>query len=241
MKKIKTLGIITMIFVVLIIAVFAVLALFGVFRFETDPESGKSEITFEPIDNRNPAFVWQTSETEGDITAVIKTEKGNIEIKLGDCAAAEKFVSLDNEGAFENAEFSVLAKDMFIQASVSGENFELEQTEYLPLCGAVAFVMDGEKAAPSFVIITAEELSGSSRAFLSNNNFGEEKTGFYKNFGGIPEYEGKIIVFGTVTSGFETLEKISSGENSGYTGGYLAAEPVKINSVEISFPTEASE
>ena len=36
-----------------------------------------------------------------------------------------------------------------------------------------------------------------------------------------------------VLNGTETIEKIASGENSGYTGGYSAAEPIKITSAEI--------
>ena len=41
-----------------------------------------------------------------------------------------------------------------------------------------------------------------------------------------------------VVSGSDVIEEIKNGENSGYTGGFSALEPVKINSVEISFPTE---
>ncbi len=237
MKKIKTLGIVTMIFLLLIIVVFTVLAAFGFLRIETDSE-GHSEIIFTPLEEKNDLFEWQTSKTEGDITAAIKTDAGKILIKLGDCAAAEEFIKLDNSGAFENTEFLTLAENMFIQTGVYGESFETEQNGFACINGAVGFVMDEVKAAPSIVIITAEKLSGASSAFLKNNRFNEEKTDLYAEFGGIPEYEGKIIIFGMVVSGTETIEKIASGENSGYTGGYSALEPVKINSVEISYPTE---
>ena len=90
----------------------------------------------------------------------------------------------------------------------------------------------------AFSKISFVSTSGNSSAFLKNSGFDEEKTRLYESFGGIPEYEGKILVFGMVTSGFKTVEKIASGENSGYTGGFSAVSPVKINSVEISFPTE---
>ena len=237
MKKLRTLGIVSTVILVFVLAVFALLAALKIFKIETN-ENGKTEIIFTPLENKNPDYIWQTSETEGDITAVIKTEEGKFEIKLGDCAAAEKFIELDNSGAFENAEFSVLAKDMFIQASAEGEGFLAEETGFACINGAVGFVMEDENAYPSFVIITAEELSGNSYAFIKNSGFDEEKTKLYESFGGIPEYEGKILVFGMVTSGFKTVEKIASGENSGYTGGFSAVSPVKINSVEISFPTE---
>ncbi len=235
MKKIKTLGIVSMIILVLIMAVFAVLAALGIFKIETD-ENGKSEIIFTPL--KNEFFEWQTSETEGDITAVFKTDAGNFEVKLGDCSAAEKFIELDNSGNFDGMEFSVLAENMFIQSSLSGEGFSMEENEFACIKGAVGFVFEDEKAFPSIVIITAEELSNVSEGFLSQSGFNEERTEIYKNFGGIPEYEGKIIVFGMVSSGNEVIEKIAKGKSSGYTGGFSALEPVKINSVEIFYPTE---
>lgn len=239
MKKIKTLGVITIFFLVFAIIVLTVLSLLGILKIETG-ENGKSEIVFTPAEKKNEFMEWQTSETEGDRTATIKTDKGNIEIKLSDSAAAEKFIELDNAGTFEGAEFSVLAENMFIQSKVSGENFETEQTEFACINGAVAFVMEKGEANPSFFIITADELSGSSSAFIKNSGFDSERTETYENFGGIPEYEGKVLVFGMVVSGMETVLEIAGGENSGYTGGYLAAEPVKINSVEISYPTETT-
>ena len=193
MKKIKILGIITMIFLVLIIVAFTVLALFGILKIETG-EDGKTEISFAPLEEKNEFFEWQTSETEGDRTAVIKTEKGEIKIKLSETAAAEKFIELKNSGAFKNAEFSVLAENMFIQSTVPGENFEAEQNEFAAISGAVAFVMEKEEAAPSFIIITAEKLSGNSSAFLKNGAFDSERAEVYEKFGGIPEYEGKILV-----------------------------------------------
>ena len=237
MKKIKILGIVSTIFIILIMAVLAVLAAFGFFSYETDPE-GKTEIILNPIENKNPEYAWQISETGGDITAVIKTSAGDIEIKLADCAAAEKFIGLDNSGAFENAEFITLAENMFIQTGTYGESFPLEQNGFACINGAVGFVMEGENAAPSLVIITAKELSGNSSAFIEKSALDKEKAKLYEEFGGMPEYEGKIAVFGMVLSGTEVIESIASGETSGYTGGYSALEPVKIISVEISYPTE---
>ena len=63
-------------------------------------------------------------------------------------------------------------------------------------------------------------------------------------FDRIAEVDDKLGAFNSLTK--ETAlntaklvdEKIAKGENSGYTGGFSALEPVKINSVEISFPTE---
>ena len=237
MKKLKTLGIVSMVVLVLIMAVIAVFAALGFFKIETD-ENGKNEIIFTPLENKNKFFEWQTSETEGDITAVFKTSAGDFEVKLGDCAAAEKFTELDNAGTFDGTEFSVLAENMFIQTSLSGSGFSLEENEFACINGAVGFVIEKGEAYPSLVVITAEELSFVSEGFLSGSGFDEERKEIYGNFGGVPELEGKIIVFGMVSSGNEIVEKIENGENSGYTGGFSAFEPVKINSVEISFPAE---
>lgn len=237
MKKIKTLGIISTVFLLVVVAVFAVFAALGFFKFETG-ENGKNEIIFTPFESKNEFFEWQTSETEGDIKAVFRTSAGNFEVKLGDCAAAEKFIELDNSGAFKNAEFLTLAENMFIQSSVCGESFSAEKNEFGCINGAVGFVLEKGEAYPSIVIITADELSSVSKGFLSESGFDEEHKELYEKFGGIPEYEEKILVFGMVSSGSMTIEKIAKGENSGYTGGFSALEPVKINSVEISFPTE---
>ncbi len=239
MKKLKTLGIISTVILVLVLAVLAVFAAFGFFGYEKDRKE-ENEITVGPAENKNPEYAWQISETEGDITAVIETSAGNIEIKLADCAAAEKFIEMENTGVFENAGFITLAENMFIQTGTYGESFPLEQNGFACINGAVGFVMDGENAAPSLVIITAKELSGSSAAFVSENGFDDEKTKLYEKFGGMPEYEGKIIVFGMAVSGTETVDSIAAGENSGYTGGYSAVEPVKINSVKIFYPTETN-
>lgn len=237
MKKLRILGIVTMAFLVLVIAVFAVLAAIGIFKIKTD-ESGKSEIIFTPAENKNEFLKWQISETEGDIIAVFKTDAGKFEVKLSDSSAAEKFIELDNAGTFDEMEFSVLAENMFIQSSLSGESFSAEKNEYACLNGAVGFVFEKGEAAPSIVIITAKELSGTSKAFLSESAFDEGRKTTYEKFGGVPELEEKVLVFGMVVSGSDVIEEIKNGENSGYTGGFSALEPVKINSVEISFPTE---
>ena len=237
MKKLKTLGIISAAFLVLVIAVFAVLAALGIFKIETD-EEGKSNIIFSPVGTENEFINWQISETEEDITAVFKTSEGKFEVKLSSSPAAEKFIELDNAGTFDGTEFSVLAENMFIQTSLSGESFSSEKNEFALLNGAVGFVFENGEASPSLVIITANELSGISKSFLSKSGFDEERISAYKNFGGVPELEEKVLVFGMVVSGFDVIEDIKNGKSSGYTGGFSALEPVKINSVEINFPTE---
>ena len=65
----------------------------------------------------------------------------------------------------------------------------------------------------------------------------EERAKVYEKFGGVPEYEENVLVFGAVVSGNEVIKAISEGKNYGFTGGFSALEPVKINSVEIIFTT----
>ena len=234
MKKIKTLGIVTALFIIIIMAAASFFVLFGV--------NGKTEgingIITEKEESKKSPLAWQTEETFGDVSAIIETEAGEITLKIAPDSLGEKFIGLCESGALDGAEFSVLAKDMFIQANIPGENSPAQKTDYACFSGAAAFVMDGDEVSSSFVIITAEELSGASKAYLSENGGDEEKAALYKKFGGIPEYEGKVFVFGMVTLGWETVENIVSGENSGYTGGYAAENPLKIISAKIIYPEE---
>ena len=223
MKKIRNLGIITMVFLLLIISVFAVLAALGIFG----KESG-GEIILFPEQNESKWLV-----PEGGKTVLIKTEAGEMEILLSDSAAAEKFTGLVSSGSLEGAAFEILAENMFIQTGVSGENFPAEKTDFACVNGAVGFVLDGKTAAPSIFIITNTALSGFSKAYMTEKAFDEDKIALYEKMGGVPEYEGRVLVFGRVVSGMETAEKIAAGANSGYTGGYSAAEPQKILSAEI--------
>ena len=235
MKKIKILGIVSAVLIVFVLAVFVVLAATGFLKTEGLKEESSGIIISEA---KNEAFEWQTKETEGDITATIKTDSGDIVIKLGDCAAAEKFIELSESGAFENAGFNIAAKNMFLQTENCGEGFSFEKNSFAPINNAVGFVVEDGKAYPSLVIITAKEISKTSSLFLSENGADKEKTKLYKDFGGIPEYEEKLLVFGMVVSGKEVIEAIFEGENSGYTGGYSLLEPIKINELKISFPEE---
>lgn len=237
MKKIKTLGIVTVVLLVIIIAVAVILSLLDILKIEKNPD-GNGNIIFTPFEKKNEFFSWQTENTKGDITAEINSDCGKITVKLADCEAGKKFISLCENGAFDETGFSVAAENMFIQCNGKGESFFVEQTEYAPVNGAVAFVIDGENAACSFIIITASELSQTSKNYISEKGFDSEKTELFENFGGIPEYENNVVVFGMVTFGEDTLENIFRKENSGYTGGFSLTEPVNISDIKIVYPTE---
>ena len=228
MKKQKTLGIVFAMILVLIISAMAALAFFGI--FSEKPEEGET-ILIQEEKFKNKNLEWQVKETEGDKILTLSTEQGEIAIKLFDCAATEKFIELNNSGAFDSAEFTVIAEG-FIQTGVYGESFAAEKTDLAVINGAFGFVMDEKNSAPSLIIITADELSGMSSALLGKNGFDEERASLYKNFGGFPEYENAVNIFGMVIDS-DALSKIAKAENSGYTGGFSASEPIAINSITI--------
>ena len=107
MKKQKTLGIVFAMILVLIISAMAALAFFGL--FSEKPEEGETIlIKEEKFKNKN--LEWQVKETEGDKILTLSTKQGEIVIKLFDCDATEKFIELNNSGAFDSAEFTVIAE-----------------------------------------------------------------------------------------------------------------------------------
>ncbi|MBE6899841.1 MAG: peptidylprolyl isomerase [Ruminococcaceae bacterium] len=228
MKNIKILGIVTTIFLVLLISLFGILAAFGFFGSKR-PESEKPAIEKDFETKKSEYLI-----SENGTKAVIKTDLGEMEISVPESSAGKKFLELAKSGAFDGTEFKTLAENMFIQVSVPAENFSAEKTEFACLYGTLAFVLEEDFVSPSFFIVMNKSLSGFSKAYISEKTFPEEKSALYEEFGGIPEYEEKTIVFGKIISGFDTAEKIASAKKSGYTGGYSALSPVKIISVEIS-------
>ena len=128
---------------------------------------------------------------------------------------------------------------MFVQCpALSAETFGAEQNELACVYGAVGFAMDGGEISDSLFIVTAKALSGMSSAYISEHGFSAERAALYTEHGGMPEYEGKALIFGQVLSGFDVLDSIAAGKTSGYTGGYTAESPVKILSVTINRPAE---
>ena len=234
MKKLRILAVITTIILIFFIIAAALLAYFGIFSFSAENPDISEEIILTPEEAKEIYLVPE----DFAIKAKIKTSCGNMVISLSDTAAAEKFISLANEKTFDGAEFSVLAENMFIQTKTEGENFSTEKTDFACLYGTVGFAMDSDMASPGFFIITNSDLSGISKAYMQSENFQPEKAALYEDNGGMPEYEGKVIIFGRVIMGTQIPKIIGKKENSGYTGGYSAAEPVIIESVEIIYPEE---
>lgn len=229
----------------LAIIVVAALAVAGVITIDR-PANGNIDKNENPAqsavieEEKNKDLLWQTAEASAeDVTAVIETAAGSFTLKLYPGAAADKFAALGEGGAFSSGEFSVLAKDMFIQcAPLSEESFGAEKNDLGCFYGAVGFVMENGMVTDSLFAVTAKSLSAGSRAFIEENAFSAERAELYESLGGMPEYEGKVMIFGQVTEGFDTLDSIAAGKTNSYTGGYAAESPVKIISVTINRPAE---
>lgn len=226
----------------------AVLAVTGVIRIDRpagsdDAEALSSEsqsVTVE--EEKSKDLEWQAADAAPeDLTATVETEAGALVLKLYPGAAADKFAELAESGGFADAPFATVAENMFIQCpALSGETFGAEQNELACVYGAAGFATDGGEISDSLFIITANGLSGMSSAYISEHAFAAERAALYASRGGMPEYEGRVLIFGQVISGFDVLDTIAAGATNGYTGGYAAEKPVKILSVTISRTAEES-
>ncbi len=239
-------GIVAMVLGVAIIVI-AALAVAGIIKIDRPAGSGKVENSTEESgsavlveEEKCRDLEWQTADAAPeDVTATVETEAGSFVLKLYPGAAADKFAELAEGDSFAAAPFATLAENMFVQCpALSAETFGGEQNELACIYGAVGFAMDGGEISDSLFIVTAKALSGMSSAYISEHGFSAERAALYTERGGMPEYEGKALIFGQVLSGFETLNSISSGKTNGYTGGYAAENPVKILSVTINRPAE---
>ena len=101
MKKLKTLGIITMVFLVLIISAGVIFAAIGFFG-----GPGESEGIISPEKTEDKWLVPESGKT-----VLIKTEAGEIEILLSDSPAGEKFAEFVNSGAISKTGFEILAEN----------------------------------------------------------------------------------------------------------------------------------
>lgn len=228
--KAKTIGIV---FAAILVAAAVVIAVLGYFKIVSIKDI-TSAIGISPVRTENAELVWQTSEQENCRKAVVSTSLGDITFKLYDCVPADLFV---RSGGLIGKYITVSSEKKFIQTEEAFETDAVyENTGLGCICGAVGLALDDDRLTGSLVFITPEEMSTASKAFLNANPMKDGRGKFYEDFGGVPELEGKIAVFGQVIDGFKVIEKITRLETDGYTGGFNLLEPVEITSVTIIEP-----
>lgn len=234
-KNIKPFAVIAGLFLLFFCAAMLILTLLGVFSENSaeDPLSGGQNILTELITPtyKDPALAWQ-DEPKGEAFRV-ETSAGSFTVTLYASDAANAFKTFAESGAFAGKPFSVVT-DSFAQVPVLDESRGSYPANSLAaLYGTVGFVLEGGKTASSLVVVTKAELSGLSNAYLTENTaaFSEERAAIYREKGGVPELEDRLLLFGQVTEGFDALEAIAASETNGYTGGYAAENPVTILSV----------
>ena len=239
MKKTKVLAIVAVAFLVLFCVITVALALLGAFsRNKTDPLSGARDAVLDVLgiehDESGP-LDWQ-KEPAGD-AAVFVTDFGEFKVTLFPSEGTDAFLSLAESGRLDGEAFSVLAENLFAQVPPLDDSAaELSPSGLAALSGTLGFLLDENKnASTSLVLVTAEKLSGLSRAYLEENPgaFDEKRAALYEEKGGVPEYEDRLALFGQVTDGFDVLSVIVKEKTDGYTGGYHAENPVVIRDIRI--------
>lgn len=185
----------------------------------------------------------------GDTLATIKTNMGEIKIKLFPAEApktVENFTTHAKNGYYDGLIFHRVINDFMIQGgdptgtgmggeSIWGHSFEDEFTPELHnLRGALCMANAGPNTNGSqFFIVQASEVPDNmldQMKDLADNGFPPEITEAYAEFGGTPWLDFRHTVFGQVVNGMETVDSIAKtpvGAND------KPVNDVVINSIDI--------
>ena len=168
--------------------------------------------------------------TSGDVAAIIKTNLGEIKIKLFPKEApktVENFVTHAKNGYYNGVVFHRVIKDFMIQGgdptatgmggeSIWGESFEDEFDPALHnLRGALSMANAGPNTNGSqFFIVQASSVPQNmiSQMKEMSNAFPEATVEAYKQLGGTPWLDFRHTVFGQVYEGMETVDAIANVE-----------------------------
>ena len=183
----------------------------------------------------------------GDIVANIKTNHGDIKIKLFKEIApktVENFVGLANKGYYDGVTFHRVIKEFMIQGgdptgtggggdSIWNTTFEDEFSERVHhYRGAISMANRGPNTNTSqFFIVQNSALESGLITFLRKHNFDEDLLNKYIDFGGTPHLDGKHTIFGQVYEGLDVVDEIASVEVSSYNN--KPVEDVVISTVLI--------
>ncbi len=189
---------------------------------------------------------YQTNEiVEGDTVVTIKTNMGDIKLKLfPDKApkAVENFITHAKNGYYDNVIFHRVINDFMIQGgdpqgtgyggeSIWGEPFEDEfANELRHYRGALSMANTGKNSNGSqFFIVQNKNIFEDYIRAMEQYGFPEEIIETYKK-GGTPNLDGKHTVFGQVYEGMDVVDKIAEVE---VDKGDKPLEDVVVLSIEV--------
>ncbi|MBR4762520.1 MAG: peptidylprolyl isomerase [Clostridia bacterium] len=172
---------------------------------------------------------YQLSEIKkGDTVALIRTNMGDIKVKLFPKEApraVENFVTHAKEGYYDGLIFHRVIKDFMIQGgdptgtgrggeSIWGDSFEDEFDPALHnLYGALSMANAGPDTNGSqFFIVEAKSVPQNMLAQMrgmAGRGFPEDIVEAYEKMGGTPWLDFRHTVFGQVAEGMDTVEKIA--------------------------------
>ncbi|GEQ33192.1 peptidyl-prolyl cis-trans isomerase [Marinilactibacillus psychrotolerans] len=175
-------------------------------------------------------FPQLAEKNENALTATIKTNKGDIRVRLFPEHApktVENFIGLAEKGYYDGVIFHRVIPNFMIQGgdptgsgmggeSLWGGNFEDEfSPELFNLKGALSMANAGPGTNSSqFFIVTMSELPEQMIPQLEQAGFPEEIINAYKQNGGTPWLDQKHTVFGQVVNGYEVAETIENVERN---------------------------
>ena len=192
-------------------------------------KSGNALKTSSVIQDEDYQFMKPKS---GDVVANIKTNHGEIKVKLfKDIApkAVQNFIGLANKGYYDGVTFHRVIKDFMIQGgdptgtgsggeSIWNTTFEDEFSEKVHhYRGAFSMANRGPNTNTSqFFIVQNSALEDGLVTYLRKMNFDENLLQKYINFGGTPHLDGKHTVFGQVYEGLDIVDEIANVKVSSY-------------------------
>ena len=166
---------------------------------------------------------------KGDSIAIMKTDMGDIKIKLFPKEApksVENFTKLAEKGYYDGLIFHRVIKDFMIQGgdpdgtgmggnSIWGESFEDEFSEKLHnYKGALSMANSGPNTNGSqFFIVQLGTTDDKMKDYMKSElKFHDELIDTYAKNGGTPWLDNKHTVFGQVFEGMDIVDRIASVE-----------------------------
>lgn len=175
----------------------------------------------------NSPLTYQLKPTAtNDMIAVIKTNLGDIKIKLfyeDAPITVENFVRLAQKGYYNDVIFHRVIKDFMIQGgdplgngtggeSIWGKPFKDEFSDRLfNIRGALSMANRGANTNGSqFFIVQNSNLGEDAAEYLKSLDLDDTVIDYYSENGGTPWLDGKHTVFGQVFSGMDVVDKIAN-------------------------------